>query len=186
VLFGDPTISYLLLFTNSRINSILLLTLPTLPCNALVVNVDSNPKGVCFYTCRKNHCAKVPWASPYPPSTPPIQTMAMDAQPATTMHRNKKRPPAPLLQPGLVLPASHQLQKAAKKPWSKKKPTSFVPNLSKNPSRSMDSHVLHNMLSPMLMDKSLEYMQILTSSHHPSTTQVLARDNPLISHGRGH
>jgi hypothetical protein len=114
-----------------------------------------------------------------PPINPPIQTMAMEAQPATR-HPNKKRPPAPLLQPGLVLPASHQSQKAAKKPWSKKKPTSFVPNLSTNPSGSMDSHVLHNMLSAMLMDKSLEYNQILTSSHHPSTTQVLAPDNPLI------
>jgi hypothetical protein len=108
VLFGNPTISYFHLFTNSHIILILLLTLPTLPCNALVVNVGSNPNGVCFSTCH---------------------SMAMDAQPAKT-HPNKNRPPPPLLQPVLVFPPSSQSHKASKKPWSKRKPTKLRTTLT--------------------------------------------------------
>ncbi len=115
-----------------------------------------------------------------PPIHPPIQTWDLEPPPAK-IHPNKKRPPPPLLQRGLVLPPSSKAKTTSKTAGSTTIPTRFLPDLSKKPGRSMDSHVLHSMFSAMLMDKSLEYNRILTTSHHPSTTtQPCTGDNPMV------
>jgi hypothetical protein len=101
----------------------------------------------------------------FPPIHPPIQTFALELPPHN-VNPKKKRPAPPHLPNGLDIPTSLKGRKTSgTSSWKHIKDTPIATSEQKKLS-SMDSHVLHSMLTTLLTDNRVLYDNMVRTAHH--------------------
>ena len=118
-----------------------------------------------------------------PPIHPPIQTFALESPPHN-VHPKTKRPAPPHLPNGLYIPTSGKGRKTSGLSSCGHTNDTTATSDRNKLSSSMDSHVLHSMLTTLLTDKRVVYDNMVRTAHHdisvagPSSTEATIEFSP--------
>jgi hypothetical protein len=109
---------------------------------------------------------------------PPIQTFVLESPPVKR-HPKKKHPAPPQLPNGLEFPTSSKGRKSTTTSTIEEQNFSSLDKPPQKRFASMDSHVLHSMLTAMLTDKTLLYNNIVRTAHHPLCNSGMSPDDVI-------